>query len=104
MRALYRDPKGEKIFETFHSSVNSKSAALHAERSQILALEKEVQSLQTLLKQQQSVSTNTESLQCPVCHCVYCKLEPFVIIIILYEKNDKFCDYFCYIPNNAHHT
>ena len=59
MKALYRDPQGKKVFGNFviHSSENSGNAELHAERTQRLALEKEVQSLQTQLKQQQSVST-----------------------------------------------
>ena len=58
MIALYRDPQGKKIFGNvvIHSSENTEKVTLQAERSRILAMEKEIQSLQTLLKQQQSVS------------------------------------------------
>ena len=72
MRALYYDPQGKKVFVNvvIHSSENSKNVTLHAERTQRLVLEKEVQSLQAQLKQQQSVSTNMEHVQAPVCHCV----------------------------------
>ena len=81
MRALYHDPQGKKIFENavLHSSESSKNVALHAERSQRLALEKEVQSLQAQLKQQQSVSTNMKCLQPPVCYCVQCNLDGFLV-------------------------
>ena len=88
MRALYRDPQGKKIFENvvIHSSECSKNVALHAERSQRLALEKEVQSLQTQLKQQQSVSTNTKCSHAPVCHGVQCNLDLFLVKIFVWKS------------------
>ena len=96
MRALYCDPQGKKIFENavIHSSEGSSNAALQAERSQKLALEKEVQSLQTQLKQLQSVSTNVEYVHAPVLSVL--NLEPFFNIIVLYERKSfkESCDYF----------
>ena len=60
MIALYRDPKGKRIFgnEVIESSETTQKVTLQAERSRVAALEKEIQSLQTMLKQQQSVSKN----------------------------------------------
>ena len=70
MKALYHDPQGKKIFgNVLLSTENTTNVALNTERSQILALEREVQSLQAQL-QQYSVSTNTEGVQAPVCHLV----------------------------------
>ena len=69
MVALYQDPQGKKIFgNQVMSSEATERVTLQAEKSRITALEREINSLQTLLKQQQSVSKN--SLQYTI---VYCK-------------------------------
>ena len=57
MIALYKDPQGSKVFgkEMIESSETILRVALQAEKSRVAALEKEIQSLQKMLKQQQSV-------------------------------------------------
>ena len=62
MIALYKDPQGEKIFgrKTNESSDTAQRVSPQSDKSRITALEKEVQTLQTILKQQQSVSKNSK--------------------------------------------
>ena len=63
MIALYKDPRGEKIFgeKMIESFDTAKRLSPQPDMSRIIALEKEVQSLQSLLKQQQSVSKNSST-------------------------------------------
>ena len=58
MLALYRDPQGKKIFgkQGAETTETTQKVTLQAERSRVVALEKEIHSLQSMLKQQQEVS------------------------------------------------
>ena len=58
MIALYQDPQGKRIFDNMvvHSTDATDRVTLQTEKSRIIALEKEINSLQAQLKQQQSVS------------------------------------------------
>ena len=58
MIALYKDPHGKRIFvnKKIETSETTQKVTLQAEKSRVVALEKEIQSLQEMLKQQQSVS------------------------------------------------
>ena len=58
MIALYRDPEEEKVFQKRRTDNAEETTTLgivrQAEKCQILALEKEIESLQAQLKQQQT--------------------------------------------------
>ena len=63
MIALYKDPKGKRIFgnKPIESSENTQKLTLQAEKSRVAALEKEIQALQEMVKQQESVSKSNRS-------------------------------------------
>ena len=57
MIALYKDPQGRRVLgrEMIETSETIQRVTLQAEKSRVAALEKEIQSLQEMLEQQQSV-------------------------------------------------
>ena len=65
MIALYKDPQGKRIFrnEMIESSGNTQKLTLQTEKSRVAALEKEIQALQEMVKQQESVSESSRSCQ-----------------------------------------
>ena len=96
MVALYRDPQGKKIFGNviIHSPEDTEKVTLQAERSRILALEKEIQSLQTQLKQQHSVSITLSV-------CKYCSLRIYVLHIQNFSCKNFSCQIFL-LHNTLH--
>ena len=65
MIALYKDPQGKRIFgnKRIESSENTQKLTLQAEKSRVAALEKEIQALQEMVKQQESVSKSNRVCQ-----------------------------------------